>query len=136
MAPGELAFPHLAQVARVDRRRELTDGKIETETIFVISSRARAQLDESALGTALQAHWSIENALHYRRDRTYDEDRCQLQNRGTAHVLASLRNLAIAARHYLAPRCRRQRSRTLPQMHRRLAAKPGPALALLTKPWL
>ncbi len=135
VAPGELSFPHVAQVARVDRRREFPDGKIETETGFVLTSRTIAQLDAPALGASLRAHWGIENALHYRRDRTYDEDRGQLQNRGTARVLASLRNLAIAARHHLAPRCKFQRSRTLPQVHRRLAAKPGPAIALLIKPW-
>jgi hypothetical protein len=119
----------------VDRRREFPDGKIETETVFVLTSRAVAQLDADALAAALRAHWGIENALHHRRDRTYDEDRCQLQNRGTAQVLASLRNLAITARHHLAPRRKRQRSRTLPQMHRHLAAKPGSAIALLLKPW-
>lgn len=133
--PGELPFPHVAQVARVDRRREFPDGKIETETVFALTSRAPAQLGELALGAALQAHWGIENALHYRRDRTYDEDRCQVRDRNTAQVLASLRNLAIAARHHLAPRCKRQRSRTLPQMHRRFAAKPHRAIPLLTQPW-
>ena len=135
MQPGELPFPHVAQVARVDRRREFPDGKVETETAFALSSRAPALLGELALGAALQAHWGIENAVHYRRDRTYDEDRCQVRHRATAQVLATLRNLAIAARHHLAPKCKRQRDRTLPQMHKRLAAKPARALALLIKPW-
>jgi hypothetical protein len=87
------------------------------------------------LGAALRAHWGIENAVHYRRDRTYDEDRTQFREKSTAHVMASFRNLAIAARHFLAPHCARLRDRTLPQMHRRLAAKPQRAVALLTKPW-
>ena len=41
------------------------DGKVETETVFVLSSRAPAQLGELAFAAALQAHWGIENALHY-----------------------------------------------------------------------
>jgi hypothetical protein len=136
VAPGELPFPHLAQVARIDRRREFTDGRIETETVFALSSRAPSALGERALGTAIRHHWGIENALHYRRDRTYDEDRSQVPTRSTAQVMASLRNLAIAARHHLAPRCARQRARTLPQMHRHLAAKPHLAIALIVKPWI
>jgi hypothetical protein len=133
--PGERPFPHVAQVARVDRERLFPDGRKETETVFVLSSRSPDALGELALGAALRAHWAIENALHYRRDRTYDEDRSQTPHRGTAHVMASLRNLAIAARHHLAPQCKRKRSRTLPQMHRRLAAKPQFAIALITQPW-
>ncbi len=136
LAPGDLPFPHVAQVARIERRREFPDGRLEEETVFALSSRAVEQLDAAALGAALRAHWGIENALHYRRDRTYDEDRHQLVQRGTAHVMASLRNLAIAARKHLAGRCQRLRDRTLPQMHRRLAAKPHLAIALLTKPWV
>jgi len=49
--------------------------------------------------------------------------------------MASFRNLSIAARHHLAPRCARLRGRTLPQMRRHLAAKPQIAVSLLTKPW-
>jgi hypothetical protein len=131
----EMPFPHVAQVARVDRRREWPDGTIQEETVFALTSRAADALGELALGAALRAHWGIENGVHYRRDRTYDEDRGQFQAKSTAQVMASFRNLAIAARHYLAPHCARLRARTLPQMHRRLAAKPHRAVALLTKPW-
>jgi hypothetical protein len=120
----------------VDRRREWPDGTVQEETVFALTSRPVDALGELALGAALRAHWGIENAVHYRRDRTYDEDRVQFQERSTAQVMASFRNLAIAARHYLAPNCARLRDRTLPQMHRRLAAKPHRAVVLLTKPWI
>jgi len=60
--PGELPFPHVAQVARIERRREFADGRIEEETVFVVSSRAISKLSATALGKALRAHWSIENA--------------------------------------------------------------------------
>ena len=135
VAPGELPFPHLAQVARIDRRREFPDGKVQTETAFALTSRSADALGELALGTAVRLHWGIENAVHYRRDRTYDEDRSQVRTRSTAQIMASLRNLAVAARHHLAPSCPRQRARSLPQMHRRLAAKPNRAVALIVKPW-
>jgi hypothetical protein len=108
---------------------------MQEETVFALTSRAPEALGELALGSALRAHWKIENAVHYRRDRSYDEDRCQIRTKSTAQVMASLRNLAIAARHHLASSCKRHRSKTLPQMHRKLAAKPHLAIALLTRPW-
>lgn len=133
--PSEVPFPHVAQVARIDRRRELRNGKVEEETVYVLSSRTIEQLDAKSLAKALRAHWGIENSLHYRRDRTYDEDRHQVKKRGTAQVMASLRNLAIALRKHIAPSCKRHRDRTLPQMHRRFASKPHLAIPFLTKPW-
>lgn len=135
VAPAEMPFPHVAQVARIDRRRELADGRVQTETAFVLSSRGTAALGELPLAEAVRRHWGIENALHHRRDRTYDEDRSQVRQPATAQIMATLRNLAVAARHHLAPSCLRKRSRTLPQMHRRLAAKPHHAVALIVKPW-
>jgi hypothetical protein len=135
VAPGELPFPHVAQVARIERRREFTNGLIEVETVFAVSNLGCVQLDTEALGKALRAHWGIENALHHRRDRTYDEDRHQVVCHGTANVMASLRNLSITVRKRIELSCKRKRDRTLPQMHRRFAAKPLLAIALLTKPW-
>jgi predicted transposase YbfD/YdcC len=133
--PGELPFPHVAQVARIERRREFADGRVEQEAVYVISSRKREQLGEEALAAAQRAHWGIENGLHRRRDHAYDEDRHQVVARGTANVMASLRNLAIAVRKHREAKNRRKRDRYLPQMHRRFAAKPHLAIALLTKPW-
>jgi len=121
--------------ARRDRRREFADGRVQTETVYALSSRSPEKLGALALAEAVRAHWGIENALHHRRDRTYDEDRSQVRQRATAQVMASLRNLAVAARHRLAPGIPRKRSRTLPQMHRRLAAKTHLAVALIVKPW-
>jgi hypothetical protein len=132
--PAELPFPHVAQVARIERRREFADGRVQEETVYVISSRRCEQLGEKALGAAQRAHWGIENGLHRRRDHAYDEDRHQVVERGTANVMASLRNLAIAVRKHREAKCRRKRDRTLPQMHRRFAAKPHLAIPCLTKP--
>ena len=41
-----------------------------------------------------RGHWEIENRLHWVRDVTFDEDRCQV--RKGAHVMASIRNLVIS----------------------------------------
>lgn len=38
-----MGFPHVAQVARVDRIRELGDGRQEVETIWIITTLTRVQ---------------------------------------------------------------------------------------------
>lgn len=43
-----------------------------------------------------RAHWAIENRLHWVRDVTFDEDRCRVRKGAGAHVMASLRNVAIS----------------------------------------
>jgi hypothetical protein len=45
--------------------------------------------------TLSRCHGSIENGLHYVRDMSFDEDRCRIRKHAGAHVMASLRNLAI-----------------------------------------
>ena len=44
----------------------------------------------------IQGHWGIENALHWVRDVTFDEDRHQLRVGNGPHVMAILRNTAIS----------------------------------------
>lgn len=94
--PGELPFPHVSQVARIERRRGFVDGRVQEETVYVISSSGCEKLGEKALAAAQRAHWGIENGLDRRRDHAYDEDRHHMVERGTAQVMASLRNLSIA----------------------------------------
>lgn len=44
----------------------------------------------------MRAHWTIENRLHWVRDVTFDEDRCQIRRGAGPQVMATLRNLAIS----------------------------------------
>ena len=53
------------------------------------------------LADYVRGHWGIENRLHWVRDVTFDEDRSQVRAGNAAHVMASLRNLAISV-HRLA----------------------------------
>jgi predicted transposase YbfD/YdcC len=51
--------------------------------------------DEELL-EAIRGHWSaIENGVHYRRDVSFGEDDCRIAKRQAAHVMSTLRNLAI-----------------------------------------
>ena len=47
------------------------------------------------LAAWVQAHWDIENRLHWVRDVTFDEDRSQVRTGNTLRVMAALRNIAI-----------------------------------------
>ena len=38
----------------------------------------------------MRGHWAIENQLHWRRDNTYDEERCRIRHPNGARVMASL----------------------------------------------
>lgn len=42
-----------------------------------------------------RGHWHIENRLHWVRDVTFDEDRCQVRKGHGPQVLASFRNFII-----------------------------------------
>lgn len=43
----------------------------------------------------MREHWGIENGLHSRRDRTFQEDHSQLRMGHAPHLLALLNNTAI-----------------------------------------
>ena len=46
--------------------------------------------------TISRGYWGIENRVHWVRDVTFDEDRCQVRTGAAPQVLAALRNLAIS----------------------------------------
>jgi hypothetical protein len=63
---------------------------------YGITSLPREQADPARLLALNRAHWAIENRLHWVRDVTFDEDRCRIRKGAGAHVMASLRNVAIS----------------------------------------
>ena len=132
---GEISFPFVAQIARLDRRRELSGGKITQETVFIVTSLAKEQADEARLADLVRGHWAIENQLHYRRDWSFDEDRCRIRHPNGAQVMASLRNLAISWFVRRPDLLRRGRAKTLPQLQRHVAKSHRANVAAVTRPW-
>lgn len=88
-----LAWPGLAQVARVERRRWIR-GRESVEIAYLITSLPADEAAPEQLLQLIRDHWAIENRLHYVRDVTFLEDRCRI--RAGAHAIATLRNLAIS----------------------------------------
>jgi predicted transposase YbfD/YdcC len=91
-------FPDAAQVARILRYRGDLDGQRETkEIIYAITSLTTDQATPVALANLIRDHWTIENRIHYVRDVTFGEDASRARTGNAPIVLATLRNLAIAA---------------------------------------
>src|SRR2546423_3839646 len=85
--PAQMGFPHVAQIARVDRIRELRKGKQEVETVWVITSLSADKADAARLLELVRQYWSIENGLHLRLDVSAGEDRCRVRHPVSATVL-------------------------------------------------
>lgn len=87
-----IAWPGLAQIARVERIRDIA-GRSSTEIAYFVTSLPRRTAAPERLLALVRDHWAIENKLHYVRDLAFAEDRCRV--RAGARPLAALRNLAI-----------------------------------------
>ncbi len=87
-----LEWPGAAQVARIERTREI-GGKISTETAYIVTSLTAAEAGPERLLDLSRTHWAIENRLHYVRDVSFNEDRCRV--RSGARALSAIRNLAL-----------------------------------------
>jgi hypothetical protein len=69
---------------------------IKPVKVHGITSLQSQKADPARLYSLNHQHWSIEDGLHYVRDMTFDEGRCRIRKYAGAHVMASLRNLAIS----------------------------------------
>jgi predicted transposase YbfD/YdcC len=92
--PG-LLFPHAAQAIEIKRRRtNRKTGKIQTKTVYAITSLTPDQATPTRLAELMQNHWSVE-ALHHVRDVTYGEDASRVRTGAAPRAMATMRNLAI-----------------------------------------
>ncbi|GHE14068.1 hypothetical protein GCM10010339_83420 [Streptomyces alanosinicus] len=92
--PG-LLFPHAVQAIEIKRRRtHRKTGKVETKTVYAITSLPPEQAGPPQLAELAQNHWSVE-ALHHIRDVTYGEDASRICTGTTPRAMTTLRNLAI-----------------------------------------
>ncbi len=118
----------LSQAFKLTRRFvHLPTGEVREQTLYGITSLSPEEADAEALLTFIQQHWTIENKLHWVKDVTLDEDRCQLRTARTHHLMALFRNLALSllrltGHHHVAPSLRT------------FAAQPHAAIALVTCP--
>jgi len=127
-----MGFPHAAQVARVDRIRELSGGRQEVESVWIITSLTSAQANPARLLELVRRYWTIENGTHYRLDVSAGEDRCRVRHPVAATVLGLLRRAVQAEARDWMRRQPRARDRTCPTFFARTARRPAAAIRLLT----
>jgi predicted transposase YbfD/YdcC len=90
-----LLFPHAVQAIEIKRRRVNTKtGKVQTKTVYAVTSLTPGQADPARLAELIQGHWSVE-ALHHVRDVTFTEDASKIRTGSAPRAMATLRNLAI-----------------------------------------
>lgn len=85
-------WPALAQVGRLVHtctRR----GETRREISYLTTSLPPEEASPRRLLELVRGHWGIENCLHWVRDVTFDEDRCQVRSGAAPQVMAALRNL-------------------------------------------
>jgi len=118
-----LDWPHLAQVCAVERVITRA-GTTSRETGYAVTSLPAVRAVPTRLQRLWRGHWAIENKLHWVRDVTFDEDRCQVRTGAGPQVLAALRNTVIGT-------LRRAGHANIAAALRSYAARPYAALALL-----
>ena len=106
-------WPGMRSVAKIERRRELlTEGKVEEETCYYISSLPG---DAEQIGAAVRSHWGVENGLHWVLDMVFRDDECRVR---TGHAPANFATIKHMASNLL----RRGKGKHSMRSSRRIAA--------------
>lgn len=101
---GYSAFPHLAQVFKLETRvTDLTTGQVTLHVRYGATSLSAQSASAQDLLQLVRQHWGIESGLHYRRDVTLGEDRIHVRTDYAAHVHAILNNAIVALLHHHSP---------------------------------
>lgn len=115
VTPAQMGFPFAEQIARLDRwRYDVHKGKLEVETVWVITSLTATKANEARLLELVRLYWSIENGLHFRLDVSGGEDECRVRHPIAATVLGLLRRAMQGVYRAWAKRQRKARDRTCP----------------------
>ncbi len=100
--PGTDCVPARRADNAADRdRAHPRTGESTREHVFVITSLPPGQVSAADLAGYVRGHGGIENRLHWIHDTAYHEDTSHVRTGNAAHLMATIRNLAISL-HRLA----------------------------------
>jgi hypothetical protein len=125
-------FPHAAQIARLERTRDLRQPSCPSEVVWLISSLSVAQADEARLLELARAYWGIENGGHGRLDGSAFEDGCRVRQPVAATALGWLRRFVHGEFAAWSRTQNRPRDRTQPTFFARYRAHPSAAIRFAT----
>ena len=131
--PSKMGFPHAAQVARVDRIRELKSGKQEVETVWILTSLTAEEASPERLLELVRLYWSIENGTHYPLDVSAGEDLCRVRHPIAATVLGIMRRAIQGEYRAWARRQPKKRDRTFPTFRDRMRRRINLAVNFVTR---
>lgn len=97
-APEDLAFPHVRQVALIERsRHDLRGNHISAAAVLCVTSLPADQATPAQVAHLVRGHWAIEDGSHHVRDISWREDASQVRTGSGPAVMAALRGFAIGA---------------------------------------
>lgn len=130
--PTQMNFPHAAQIARLERTRNLRDPQSPTEVVWLITSLSAAEAGEEKLLELARAYWGIENGGHGRLDGSAFEDGCRVRHPVAATALGWLRRF-VHGEYAAWSRCQtRARDHTQPTFFARIRGDPAAAVRFVT----
>jgi hypothetical protein len=84
-------------ILRLDSEITHRGEVIRSETRYLITSLSPEGVSPKRLLDLVRGHWSVENGLHFIKDRWWDEDRQWSRRPGLAERLAMLRDAVLTA---------------------------------------
>jgi hypothetical protein len=132
ITPQQMDFPHAVQLARLDRIRELSDGRQQVETVWLITSLSSAEATVERLLELARQYWSIENGTHLRLDVASGEDRCRVRHPVASTVLGVLRRAVQGEYRAWARRQGKARQSTCPAFHEKMSRRTNLVIRYLT----
>jgi hypothetical protein len=130
--PTPMNFPHAAQIARLERTRNLKDPESQTEVVWLITSLSTEEAGEEKLLELARAYWGIENGGHGRLDGSAFEDGCRVRHPVAATALGWLRRFVHGEYAAWSRRQTRARDRTQPTFFARIRGDPAAAVRFVT----
>lgn len=102
----ETEWAGIAQTFRIrrsvkERDKQKGGEKEREEIVYGVTNLPGKKAGASRLLALQQAHWRIENRLHWRRDVTLGEDACQVRIAGAPQALAALNGGVLALMDWL-----------------------------------
>jgi hypothetical protein len=118
-----MGFPHVVQLARLDRIRQLSPGKQKVQTVWLITCLAPQQADLASLLQLARPDWAIENGTHYRLDLSGGQDRCRVRHPLASTVLGILRRAVKGEYRAWARRQHKAHDSTCPALQERISRR-------------
>ena len=104
-SPQQVGFPGVQTIGRL-RRRVRRQGKLTTETVYLISSLTLEAMDAAGFLKLKRGYWVIESALHHALDVTLREDHSRVRYPKAAFVLSLFRRMVVSFAQVWVAQCR------------------------------